>query len=111
MVARSVSTARSTSLLNSRSDCPAPSAGQSQRRRHKCQHPDRGRQPDVADLLWQGLRGETANSPLDRMTAYQAVLDSRDPGQGLLWGQLRPRRLTAVTAVRRRDPAINPVPD
>ena len=27
------------------------------------------------------------------------------------WGQLRPHRLTAVTAVRRREPAINPVPD
>src|SRR6516162_4428000 len=51
MVARSVSTARSASLLNSRSDCPARSARQSQRRRHKCQHPGRGRQPDVADLF------------------------------------------------------------
>src|SRR5246500_4340632 len=62
MEARSVSTARSVSLLNSRSDCPEPSARQSQRRRHKCQHPGRGRQPDVADLFWQWLRGETANS-------------------------------------------------
>src|SRR5215831_19099463 len=69
MVARSVSTARSASLLNSRSDCPAPSARQSQRRRHECQHPGHGREPDVADLFWQWLRGETANSPLDRMTA------------------------------------------
>jgi hypothetical protein len=27
----------------------------------------------VADLFWQWLRGETTNSPLDRMTAYPAA--------------------------------------
>ena len=36
------------------------------------------------------FRRETANSPLDRMTAYQAVLDSRDPGQGLLYSFRQP---------------------
>src|SRR6516164_3591507 len=70
MVARSASTARSASLLKSRSDCPTPSARQSQRRRHKCQHPGRGGQPDVADLFGRWLRDETANSLLDRMTAF-----------------------------------------
>jgi len=27
-------------------------------------------EPDVADLFWQWFRRETANSPIDRMTAY-----------------------------------------
>src|SRR5215469_8584717 len=84
MVARSVSTARSVSLLNSRSDCPAPSARQSQRRRHKCQHPGRGRQPDVADLFWRWLRDETANSPLDRMTAHMGMFEVKRQVYGFM---------------------------
>jgi len=28
---------------------------------------------DIVDLFWQWCRRETANSPLDRMTAYPAA--------------------------------------
>src|SRR5262245_46196740 len=67
MVARSVSTARSANLLNSRFDCPEPSARQSQRRRHKCPHPGRGRQPDVAEPVFPHIYGVRLLSPEIRL--------------------------------------------
>jgi len=80
--ARSRSTARSASLLNSQFDCRALTGRQSQRRRHECRHSNRGRRPDAADLFRQWFRRETRNSPHDQLTAYPACpMDPRGPAK------------------------------
>jgi len=102
--ARSVSTARLASSLNSQFDCRALTGRQSQRRRHECRRSGRGRRPDAADLFQQRFGRETGNSPHDQTTAYPArPIDSRGPRKRRLWG-MRTR-----SRDRRRVPAVGSV--
>jgi hypothetical protein len=50
-------------------DCPALTGRQWRRRRHECEYPDSGREPDVADLFRQRFRRETRQGLPQVLTA------------------------------------------